>query len=165
MPNKRIMSLITGEKTDDDPPSLSPEFSDDEPMPADPKPRKTHKPAASRAPATKVKAVRDELGALLMLGSAAVSARDPFCGGVLNQQASDIADALADILATKPALMAWFEQATGMGGYMKLFMAVMPVVQAFAAHHISHSVNEESDDARANPIDDFPPYYATAQSA
>lgn len=121
---------------------IFPDLDDISPDPAPKKPRTTVK----RPSAAKVKMVRDEIDIMIMLGAGMWSVRDPHCGGALSGQSAAIADALTKILATKPTLMHWFEGLTGLGGYMQLFLAVKPVVETIAAHHITRTVPEEDDD-------------------
>ncbi len=127
-------------------------------MPPDPAPRKP-RASVKRASAAKVKIVRDELHVMMMLGAGTLSVRDPYCGGVLNAQSEAIAAALADILATKPAVLRWFEGMSGLGGYMRLFVALKPLVEAIAAHHVTKTVREETDsDGATDPLAEFPAF-------
>lgn len=126
-------------------------------LPPDPAPKKT-RTAVKRASATTVRRVRDEISVMIMLAGGTLSVRDPYCGGALNDQSEAIAAALADILATKPALLKWFEGFSGIGGYMRLFLAIKPVVEAIAAHHITRTALEETDDHGHSSLADFPPF-------
>ena len=64
--------------------------------------------------------------------------RDPWCGGVFEQQEPDIAAALTAIVCQSPDLVNFF---TGAGGrymvYFELFMACLPVGVAVYGHHWS----------------------------
>jgi hypothetical protein len=83
-------------------------------------------------------------------------ARDPLCGGVFIAQRPEIADALTDIVCESADLVAFF---AGPGGafmrYLALGAAVMPVVQAVAAHHVYHSIEEQQGDPLAPDYDQY----------
>ena len=74
------------------------------------------------------------------------AAKDPLCGGTFVEQRPEIADALTEIVCGSPDLVAWF---SGSGGqfmlWLNLLMAVAPVGQVVAAHHVYHSVEDVAD--------------------
>lgn len=132
----------------------------EDPKPA-PKPRSKRiprsvpkEPVADPKPAPKIgrpsksdleREVAGELQALLMLGSMLWTQIDQECGPVLNTQSKAIGDALAAVLANNPRLLAKFKDATGMGDYIKLAVAIMPVAKAISAHHIQPGLKKRAE--------------------
>jgi hypothetical protein len=78
------------------------------------------------------------------------AAKDPLCGGTFLQQRPDIADAFTDIVCDSADLVAFF---TGPGGafmkYLNAVVAVAPVVQMAAAHHVYHTIAVEGPESGA----------------
>lgn len=76
--------------------------------------------------------------ALLLLTSAnALQLADPVCGGVLLQQAPDIAEKLTPILCQSAAVVEWFQRGTSLIMYVELVMALGPVLATVWQHHLS----------------------------
>lgn len=69
--------------------------------------------------------------------------KDDVCGPVLFQQSREIAESIADICINYPELCAKLIAMTSFGQYMKLFMAVSPVVQAVMSHHIMQQPEQQ----------------------
>lgn len=107
----------------------------------DPAPRRPGRPSKSDLQ----KEVENEIEAMLMLGSGLWSTRDEECAGVLNKQSKQIAESLAAILAKNPKLLERMRDMTGLGDYMKLAMAILPVAQAINKHHVAPQVQKRSD--------------------
>lgn len=72
--------------------------------------------------------------------------RDPYCGGTFIKQRPQIADALTDIVCQSADLVQFF---TGTGGgfmlYLQLGAALWPVVEVGFAHHVYHTIGEETE--------------------
>lgn len=157
--NTKILSLLTGDKPADDVPKLPDDEGTD--VKPDPKPGGRRKPPTSQKKATagQVKAVADELEVLFKVGAGAWSVRDPHCGPVLNKQAREIADEVAELLSTNATVMRWFDEAVGISGWVKLFKAVQPVFVAFYAHHISKKAGQEEEThGGPDPLGAFAPW-------
>lgn len=160
--NSTVLNLLSKEKpTDDDVPKLDGDAPDVKP---DPKPGGRRRPVTSkkRAPAAQVNAFADELEVLMKIGAGAWTIRDPHCGPVLNQQAREIAEQVADIFATNANVMHWFDEAIGISGYIKLCKAVAPVFAIAYAHHIAKSVGrDQEEDAHggfSDPLGQYAPW-------
>lgn len=157
--NSTILNLLTKDKPDDDVPKLP--VDEGQEVKPDPKPggRRRAPTSGKKATAGQVKAVADELEVLFKVGAGAWSVRDPHCGPVLNQQAREIADEVAELLSTNATVMQWFDQAVGISGWVKLFKAVQPVFVAFYAHHISKKAGQEEEETNApDPLGRFAPW-------
>jgi hypothetical protein len=114
------------------------------------KPARAPKPPAAGKPVPVAvkRRLTDELEAYAGMAALAWTVRDPVCGPVLNDQARQIAEALAEIIARNAQLVAWIETTGMVGDWVKLWMAIAPVVSAVRAHHITKSVggNDEGTD-------------------
>lgn len=154
-----VFSLLTSDKPADDVPKMD---GDDAPdVKPDPKPGAKRRPSTSkkRAPAAQVNAFTDELEVLFKVFAGGWSIRDSHCGPVLNQQAREIAEEVAEIFSTNATVMHWFDEAVGISGWVRLFKAVQPLFAAFYAHHISKKAQEEEGEyAGPDPLDQFAPW-------
>lgn len=131
---------FTAEFRDEIEPDLAPGKAKPEKVqPAKPKPRPVT--AAAR------KRVADELEAYVKMAALTWSLRDEHCAPVLSDQSRAIADSLATILGRNPALLQWVEHTGMIGDWVKLWMAISPVVSAIREHHITKTV--KSDDGGA----------------
>jgi hypothetical protein len=122
--------------------------------------------SSSRRPVSAAvrKRLADELHAYATMVALAWSVRDDYCGPVLSDQSRAIAEALADIIARNPAMVRWVETSGMVGDWVKLSMAVMPVVTAFRQHHIVRSVPSD-DEEGADAAVDYSRYAAHRPSA
>lgn len=138
----------------DDEPELPelPELEGAETLDPDPQPgrktrrkpkRETSRATAARQPRTggrftSSKAQRaqvaDEIHVYLKLFAATWSISDEHCGGVLNDQARDIAAQTATLIARSEWLMSRFSTTTLLADCIKLLHAVMPVGRALMHH-------------------------------
>lgn len=123
--------------------------SADEPPSFDPDPEPVKAPRNSSGKAGKGRApkvtdavrrdMRGKLALMLTMPAAVFARRDEICGEVLLGQVPDITDALVDILADSPDVVAFFT--AGGGQYMKwiaLATALEPVATIAWQHHIIH---------------------------
>lgn len=160
-----MASLLDKFKGDSPDGQLSVEFSNEFPDeiqqdPAPSKPAKTPRSSASsttpakpakgtRKPATAAvrKQVADELHTYLEMAAMTWGLRDEYCAGVLSDTSQDIADRLADLIAPNPKLVEWLHTSGLVGDWLKLLMAVKPVVSAIKDHHITKTVGGEDDES------------------
>lgn len=169
-----MASLLDKLKGDSPDGSLSLEFSSElsDEIEQDPTPSKSARSARSstssttppkpakgtRKPATAAirKQVADELHTYLEMAAMTWGLRDDYCAGALSESSQEIAERLADIIAPNPKLVEWLHTSGLVGDWLKLLMAVKPVVSAIRDHHITHSVGGEDDE----PLDPqrFPAY-------
>jgi len=157
--NSTVLNLLVKDKPVDDVPKLPDDEGQD--VKPDPKPggRRKAPIRANNPTRTQVKQVADELEVLFKVGAGAWSVRDPHCGPVLNKQAREIADEVAELLSTNATVMRWFDEAVGISGWVKLFKAVQPVFVAFYAHHISKKAGHEEEETNApDPLGRFAPW-------
>lgn len=90
--------------------------------------------------ATIRKDVRAKVGIVLVPATELWAMRDNVCGAVAVQQEPRISDALATLICDSPELLNWFTGPTGQFmKYFELFMAVLPILMAVRAHHLTHS--------------------------
>jgi hypothetical protein len=119
----------------DDPPGL----------PADPEPVRAPKNGGGKAGRSKAAKVTDaakrdmrgKVALMLTMPAAVFARRDEVCGAVLLAQVPEITDALVDILADSPDVVAFFT--AGGGQYMKwiaLATALEPVITIGWQHHV-----------------------------
>jgi hypothetical protein len=141
---------------------FSDEFRDEiEQDPAPGKPAKSGRAAAApKAPAKRVtatvrKQLADEIEAYLILGAGAWQMRDPYCGEVMEKQAQEIAVRMAAILGRNPRIVEWLHTTNTIGDWVKLGMAILPVLTAIREHHIRKTVGTDDDSPDPN---DFPAY-------
>lgn len=158
--NSTVLNLLTKDRpAENDVPKLDTDAPDVKP---DPKPGGRRKPATSqkRAPQAQVNAFADELEVLQKVLAGAWTIRDPHCGPVLNQQAREIAEQVAEIFATNATVMHWFEEAVGISGWIKLCKAVAPIFAAVYAHHIAKTAGHQEDDTHGypDPLGQFAPW-------
>lgn len=151
-------------------PEFSSEFPDEfvrDPVPGKPgrKPAMATPPAAAgkatRAPrkpavASVRKQVADELHAYISLAAMTWSLRDQHCGGVLDDNARKMADALAELIARNPKLVEWIHTSGLVGDWMKLIIVFTPLVSAIRDHHITKTVGVTDDDSP--DLAQFPAY-------
>lgn len=128
-----------------------PEEYDPDPEPSVPaargrrKIRDAVKPSGATINATQRKRLVAELEAYAELAALSVIVRDPVCGQAVHDQARPVAEALAAILARYPD-MASKILGTGMvGDWLKLLMAVKPIVAAVWSHHIVRPVDSPAE--------------------
>lgn len=107
----------------------------------DPTPKKVGRPSKSDLE----KEVASELEALLQLLSYTWSRFDLECAPVLSQQSKDIGESLAAILAKNPKLLEKFRDMTGFGDYLKLMLAIGPVVKAVSKHHLEPGMKKKAE--------------------
>lgn len=104
--------------------------------------------------------IRGKLAMFLGIIGTGWASRDDHCGGTFLDSIADqktesgdapgIATALTDIICDSPDMVAWF---TSSGSYMKwltLATAVQPVLTTIFAHHVTHSIVDDSDDENAD---------------
>jgi len=139
------------EYADDFPAELADEIVPD-PTPGKAKPRGGARASSPTSPASRrpvsaavKRRVTDELEAYAKMAALAWSIRDEHCGPILNEQSRAIAESLAELIARNPALVRWVETSGVVGDWMKLWMAIAPVVSAVRAHHIVKSVPTEEE--------------------
>lgn len=152
------MSLLEKLKGNELPSDLGADIPDEirdefTPDPAPGKKRAERAPAAPRTASAKrvtiaaKKQLTDELEAYARLAALGWSTRDQYCGGVLNDQSRAIADALAELLARNPKLVEWVHTTGMLGDWVKLWLAVEPVVSAIRDHHVTKVVAEDDEPA------------------
>jgi hypothetical protein len=133
-----------------------------EPPPAEPEPPRPDPPAAKigagrpraprRAGGRITAAVRNDVegkfGLMLEMGGRVFEARDPVCGGVFMAQVPAIRSSAVELILLSPDLVEWF---TGVGGgfmlWFNLAAALWPVGLMAWAHHITHAVGQDQDQA------------------
>lgn len=170
-----LLDKLTGTDSPDEiRPDLERDFPADirdeiapDPQPGRARGAKPSKPApAARRPVTVAvkKRVTDELDAYVKMAALAWSIRDDHCGPVLNEQSRAIAESLAELIARNPALVAWVETSGMIGDWVKLWMAVAPVVSAVREHHVVKKVDDESAGGAPNGFDPtrYAPYRTSA---
>lgn len=91
------------------------------------------------------KEVAQELGMYIMLGAAPFQLRDPICAGAVMQQSQDIGNALAAIVIDSPAAMRFLRAGGSAAKYLKLAMALAPVVTTVREHHFGGNSDAESN--------------------
>jgi hypothetical protein len=130
----------SGKPTTDPKPKAAPRTV--RPVKQDPAPRKPGRPSKSDLETE----VQKEIQAMIMLGSAIWGQYDEECPVILSKQSKDISSALAAILAKHPALLMRMRDMTGMGDYLALAVAIMPVVQAISKHHVQPGLAKRPDE-------------------
>lgn len=72
---------------------------------------------------------------------------DPFCFGALQEPetAHNVVDALSDIVMGSPRVAEWIGSHMGLAPYIKLGVALKPVIINGWRHHVTHSVQVEVD--------------------
>lgn len=156
------LSLTPSKNTDEIPPEITDEIPED-PAPGQARRRSSNKPQARaktppRKPAslpTKA-AVRDELDGYIQMLALGWSMRCDQCGGALSEQSNAIADRLAAIIARTPRLLELFAHGSGIGEYLLLGQALLPVVRT-AVDHRNHA-QEVPTDGYAENLAHFQPY-------
>jgi len=85
--------------------------------------------------------------------------RDPVCGGTAVQAEPEISASFLDIVLQSPDLIEFFTgPAAGFMIYVRLFMAVLPILQVTYAHHVTHGIADAEDYANRQQVD--PKQYA-----
>lgn len=140
--------LLLEDELEDEPASSTRAASE----PANPLPGflRDGKPRKSKVPPPKIRvtaAIRKDVEAkirfALMPTARLFAMRDPVCGSVAVEQEPEISSAFAEIVCDSPDLVAWFTgPAGGFMKYLRLIMAVQPVLMIGWAHHIAHAVIE-----------------------
>jgi hypothetical protein len=100
------------------------------------KPRRGRPPNSARKPALE-KELTDELTMFIQLASAPLILRDPVCAGAVQENAGEIAAATAAILIDHKRAVAFLQSGGSMMKYIKLVMALSPVVLTVRAHHFA----------------------------
>lgn len=101
------------------------------------------RPAGRPVTSTTRKRIAAELQAYIELAAIPVVMKDPLCGGAIHAQAEPCAEAIAGILGRYPDLAEKF-LATGLiGDWIKLAMAVKPIVETVWAHHVTKVIGAE----------------------
>lgn len=131
-------------------------FSDPAPAYATPQPRKTK---ARKLPPPKVNArIRGDMsaavGMFVMAAGPAVMARDPYCGSAFLGNAQEITDAVIPLMCRSHTIVAFFSDSSENGWllWFKLAIALAPVGQAVAQHHILRTVEIVADPETGQPI-------------
>lgn len=132
--------IIDGEVIEDEKPKVT------KPLKQDPKPAPNKRLPGRPSKSDLEREVAAELQAMLMMMSMLWSNIDAECGPVLNTQSKAIADSLAGILAKNPRLLERMRDMTGIGDYLKLFAAVLPVVKVVQKHHLAPIIQKRSED-------------------
>jgi hypothetical protein len=107
----------------------------------DPTPKRPGRPSKSDLE----REVQLEIQAMIMLGSSIWANYDDICAPVLSKQSTAISASLATILAKHPALLARMRDVTGLGDYLGLAVAILPVVQAISKHHVQNTASSKED--------------------
>lgn len=127
-------------------------------------PRKLLKQTTSGSitPAMK-KRIAAELEAYIEFAAIPVMMRDPHCGGVLHEQARQVADAIATILSRYPDLAHKFLATGVLGDWMKLLAVLQPIASAIWQHHIVKPKDQATEQQeQQDVIANYPAYRAGA---
>lgn len=167
----RLLGRLTGQEIDSEndtendqeiPDVVPPEWSELTPDPA-PGTRKAGAPLVPKTygkvtPALK-KRIAAEIEAYVEFAAMPVMMRDPTCGGALHEQAKPIADALATILGRYPDMAHKFLATGVLGDWLKLGIALQPVVGAVWSHHVVNQPAQGGveDDLDLTGYDEFRP--------
>ena len=89
------------------------------------------------------KRISAELEAYVEFAALPLVLRDPVCGGALHEQAKPIADAITAILARYPDLAHKFLATGVLGDWLKLGVALHPVLKAMWEHHIKATPDDQ----------------------
>jgi hypothetical protein len=100
------------------------------------------------------KRISAELEAYIEFAAIPIVLRDEVCGGVLHEQARPIADAITAILSRYPDLAHKFLQTGVLGDWLKLGVALQPVLKTMWDHHVKAKPEQEES------ADDQPVYPA-----
>jgi hypothetical protein len=160
-----LLDKLGGGRDDDlDVPDDASELLDDEDgdeLPDDPKPAR--KTSRAKIPGSQVKAtpterrqVKDALSLLIKGPAAAVSFKDPVCGGAAMQQADQVIKALVPIVCRNPTWLAWFTAANAPWlDILGLITALWPVASTVWGHHFARGRHEHGDDQApgGGPVD------------
>jgi hypothetical protein len=141
-------------------------FQDPGPAYASVPPRKTRKTRLS-APKVTAKVKGDmsaAVGMFVMAAGPAVMSRDPYCGSALLDNSQKITEAVIPLLCRSHTVVAFFSDSSENGWllWFNLAIALAPVGQAVAQHHILRTVeireDPETGDLYAGPRDlgEFP---------
>lgn len=170
---RKMASLLDRLKGTDNDPEITPEIPDEippewfdggPPLAPDPVPGSAKAPrqrlrqattGGNVTPALK-KRISAEIEAYVEFAAIPIVLRDEVCGGVLHEQARPIADAITAILSRYPDLAHKFLQTGVFGDWLKLGVALTPVVKAFYSHHVAAKPDEEEGSAGDQPI--YPAY-------
>ena len=115
------------------------------------------RPAPGAITAPMRRRISAELEAYALLAAMPLQLRDPVCGQVAVEVAKPTADAIADILAHYPDLAAKFLATGVLGGWIKLVMALKPLVEVVYHHHLAKdhpaldTGGEGEDDGTVSP--------------
>jgi len=86
-----------------------------------------------------------------------LQARDPICGEVVAQQMEPVCDRISAILGRYPDLAAKFLGSTVAADVVGLLAALKPIAMVVTAHHITHTIGDNGDDAQLD-LDQYPAY-------
>ena len=107
-------------------------------------------PAPTRVTPVMQKRISAEIEAYVEFAALPLLMRDPTCGGALHEQAKPIAEAIAQILSRYPDLAAKFLATGVLGDWLKLGLALQPVLKALWTHHVVKPPEDEQETA-VNP--------------
>lgn len=131
-------------------------------LPADPPAARRTAKTPRKVPAKPTKAVQnqvaDALTMMITLPAGVLAFRDPICGGAVLEQADEVVAKLVPIVCRNPAMLRWFTEGAGYLDFFALATAVFPIARTVWAHHVTHSIGTEGEDADAG--EDFSRYTA-----
>ena len=122
---------------------------------AGPRKRRGRPPGAGTRKAGIQKELTAELTMFLQLGSAPLMMRDPVCAGAVALNAETIASAMAGILIDHERAIKFLQSGGSMMKYIKLLMALSPVLQTVREHHFAGSGYDDSTSPMANGAPGF----------
>ncbi|MGH7240413.1 MAG: hypothetical protein ACREHG_10195 [Candidatus Saccharimonadales bacterium] len=133
------------------------DYSKIEELPNDPPPKiKASKRSVGRPSKTSIqKEIEVEFTAYIGMVALAWSPFDETCAPVLSNQSRDIAEAIAVLLVKHPKALERFRQMTGVGDYMNLIAALMPVITTVRMHHLDPMFAKVDEDDSENPVADI----------
>jgi hypothetical protein len=95
------------------------------------------------------KRVRDDIegkvAMMIMMTSMLLQTKDPICGKALEDNGPNIAAKFVPIICKSPELVRWFTKGGNYTAWLDLCMALWPVLTVAFSHHISHSINDKSN--------------------
>lgn len=118
----------------------------------DPKPAKRQSKSRSaatsahKATAAEKRQIKDALTLMQLTLGGGLQFRDPHCGGLILENAENIADKAVPIIARNPRWVEWFCGSAGWLDVMGLLIALRPVLAGVWGHHVTGSVGGESGD-------------------
>lgn len=97
--------------------------------------------------------IEGKVGLLLTLVAMGWAARDPLCGGTLEQNVANIAEKSVPLICKSPELVKWLTRTGNVTGFLEFFMALWPVIAVAGKHHIMHSIDSPGLRVVPNPVD------------